>query len=561
MVRRLTALLALCFTLISTPALAADFSATVDRKQVAEGDTFTLSLRYGEQVAFGSPDLKPLAQDFQVLNQQRSNQFRSINGKTESFTEWTLTLTPKRTGQITVPAISFDGASTQPIVLEVSKLSADVKAQQEKQFFFDISISQQQNYYVQGQILYTEKLYYSVNHDDATLSEFKVTDARVQPLGDVKQYTSVIDGVRFGVYERRYAIFPEVSGELVIPGQRFNATVNNPYDRWSRGRQASAVSKPITLTIQPIPASYPQASWLPASNLTTEETFSTDPSQWRAGEPVTRTLKLTATGLPGSQLPALTLPVIDKVRYYPDQTNQNEDVSDSGVTGTSEQSIAIVPTSSGRIVLPEIRIPWWNTTLGKLEYAILPAHTIVVAAANSAVQPGGNGTVPATESSDGSSDSTGVAAPATQSAATNPVWMMVAIASLLVNLVLIVLVIAAAKRRQPVAAKASVSDATSPADAWKAVNTACQQGDAPSARRAIIEWANRTHLTPSAVVSLSQLMNAIDDAPLRHALAELDMTLYSASGNSAWNGQKLLALLKKAKPQSAVNAQPGLYPA
>ncbi len=368
----------LALLLFAAQAQAATFSASVDRKEVTEQDTFNLMLRYSEQVGFGSPDLTPLQNDFQILNQQRSNQFRSVNGKTESFTEWTLTLTAKRSGQLTIPPIRFDDQQSQPITISVRELSADVKAQIAKEFFFDIEVSQQSNYYVQGQILYTEKLYYSVSHEDASLSEFKVTDALVQPLGEVRQYTTIIDGQRLGVYERRFAIFPEESGELVIPGQRFNARISNPYDRWSRGRQGSAVSKPITLQIKPIPPNYPQAPWIPAQNLSISETFSTPPQQWVAGEPVTRTLTLTAKGMPGSQLPAIALPVVDNLRYYPDQSQQNEQSSEDGLTGTSEQSIALVPGSSGRILLPEIRIPWWNTRSGTLEYAVLPAHSIQV---------------------------------------------------------------------------------------------------------------------------------------------------------------------------------------
>lgn len=559
MVKRLSALWIAFALLFTLQAHAADFTASVDRKQISEGDTFTLSLRYGEQVGFGSPDLKPLQQDFQILNQQRANQYRSINGQTESYTEWTLTMAAKRTGQLTIPAIKFDGESTQPITLTVSQLSDDVKAQQQKQFFFDISITQQDNYYVQGEILYTEKLYYSVNHDDATLSPFKVTDARVQQLGDIRQYTTVIDGVRFGVYERRFAIFPEVSGDLVIPGQRFSATVSNPYDRWSRGRQAAAVSKPIHLNVLPIPAGYPTAPWLPTDSLQIDEKFSEDPSRWKAGEPVTRTITLTADGLPGSQLPTVTLPVIDKVRYYPDQTKQDDQVTDNGITGVSEQSIAIVPTSAGRLVLPEVRIPWWNTRLGKLEYAILPAHTYTVAAAaNSPVK----GSTPASTDSDSNTpavktDDSGAVLPAI-SLKQNPLWLILLAVSVLVNLVLIV-VLLRQRRQHPVPADESAASLHSQ-QAWKALNDACRKGNAPAARAALLQWASHQGLSQQPLVSLSQLAAVTDDEALRHALAELDATLFSPGGNSAWNGQGLLALLKKLKPATGAGMQEGLYP-
>src|SRR5690606_29167385 len=153
-------------------------------------------------------------------------------------------------GELTIPALSFDGQTTAAIQVQVSPTPASVKQQLQEDFFFVTSVTPPDSLYVQSQLLYTEKLYYRFEHDNAALSELKVTDARVQPLGDVRQYTTVIDGKRLGVYERRFLIFPAVSGELVIPGQRFTARMLNAYDRWSRGQQVSVVSKPLRLNVK-----------------------------------------------------------------------------------------------------------------------------------------------------------------------------------------------------------------------------------------------------------------------------------------------------------------------
>ena len=104
----------------------------------------------------------------------------TVNGKTESYTDWVLTLTPKRTGSAVIPAIEYDGEKTEPITIDVRPVSEEVKAQQEKEFFFDIQVQEQSDYYVQQQILYSEKIYYSVAHDDASLTPLEVTDARFE---------------------------------------------------------------------------------------------------------------------------------------------------------------------------------------------------------------------------------------------------------------------------------------------------------------------------------------------------------------------------------------------
>ncbi len=533
---------------------AAEFTASADRTQLGEQETFNLVLRYSAQVGFGSPDTTALQQDFQILNQQRSNQFRSVNGQTDSFTQWTLTLLPKRTGTLTIPPVTFDGQSTLPITIEVNPLPDSVRDQLAQEFFFDVQISPADTLYVQGQLLYTEKLYYRIQHDDPTLSELKVTDARVQALGDVRQYTTVIDGKRLGVYERRFAIFPEVAGELVIPGQRFNARVANPYDRWSRGRQISVVSKPLRLMVKPIPDAYPQAPWLPASKLVLEERFSTPPQQWVAGEAVTRTLMIRAEGLPGSQLPAIALPVIDGLRYYPDQNRSDESVSEQGIQGYAEQAVALVATQEGRLLLPEIRVPWWNTERNQLEYATLPAQRIDV---RPGLQPAAQANSPAPATT------VAPAAATEQPADLIPVLFVVT----LLLLLSVLLNLWQWQRGRRAAAAVAAEEAEMAADTkacWRAFSEACKDNDPARIRSALLAWVNSGGLgSPQRpVTSLTELAQQVPDPRLQALLDELDARLFSPQANSAFNGQNLKALLQAGdlRLHTPTTTAAGLYP-
>ena len=153
---------------LTSNATAATLTASIDRKQITENDTFRLFLRYDEQVGFGQPDLTDLKKEFRIINQQRANQFRSMNGRTVSYTEWTLSLSPLKTGDLIIPSIEFNGQKSQEIKVSVKTLPDSVKEQIAKEFFFDIELDTKSTY-VQGQVLYTEKLYYTVNHEDPTL--------------------------------------------------------------------------------------------------------------------------------------------------------------------------------------------------------------------------------------------------------------------------------------------------------------------------------------------------------------------------------------------------------
>jgi len=523
-------ILALVFLLLTQIASAGTLTATVDRKQITENDSFRLFLRYDEQVGYGQPDLTVLKKDFRVLSQQRSNQFRSMNGKTVSFTEWTLMLSPIKTGTLIIPAVEFDGQFSQEIQVTVNELSQTVKDQIAKEFFFDIEVDRSSTY-VQAQIIYTEKLYYSVNHEDATLSEFKVTDAHVIPLGDVRQYNTNINGQRMGVYERRFAIFAEESGELVIPGQKFTANIVNSYNRWSRGRPVSVVAQPIRIKVESTPSIYPQAPWLPSQQLTISDRWSKSYSEWQVGEPVTRTITLNARGLSGSQLPTIDLTQVDGLKYYPDQSDHNDKTDTQGIHGFLQQSIAIVPTQSGRVTIPEMRIPWWNLETNQLEYAILPTQTITVAAASTVLKD--KNTI----------ENDKAAAPSISSAATthsgDGYWIAATLLLLLTNIITAFLLW---RRQDKAIDKTPGTVPTSSKDKLRQVKKACQKNDPLIIRQTLKEWSQQ-ELGISAMDQLGQQLNSI---ALSNSLNELESVLYQNSVNSAFNGQMLWNNLSQA---------------
>jgi hypothetical protein len=534
LINPLCSMLALTLLLLANTAVAGTLTASVDRKQITENDSFRLFLRYDEQVGFGQPDLTALKKDFRVINQQRANQFRSMNGKTVSFTEWTLMLSPIRTGTLIIPAIEFDGQRSQEIPVTVKALSQSVKDQIAQEFFFDIEVDNTSTY-VQAQVIYTEKLYYSVNHEDASLSEFKVTDAHVMPLGEVRQYNTNINGQRMGVYERRFAIFAEESGEMVIPGQKFSANIVNSYNRWSRGRPVTVVAEPIRIKVKSTPASYPQAPWLPSPQIKISDRWSKPYSEWQVGEPVTRTITINAQGLSGSQLPELSLPVVEGMKYYPDQSEHNDKTDNQGIQGVLQQSLAIVPTQSGRVTIPEMRIPWWNLDTNRLEYAILPAQIVIVAAPENAIEIGSSQATspPARVLSDSANHSP------VMSDQNLGYWIAATLLLLLTNTISAFLLWR--NHNRPVEEEIDTSE-MSRKESLKQIRKACQENDPLIIRHRLKEWSQLEF----SITSLDQLGKQFNDIPLTNSLSELDSVLYQNRKNSVFNGQLLWNNLSQA---------------
>lgn len=75
----------------------------------------------------GPPDLTPLQQDFQILNRGLSTQTSVINGVRTQRTTLSLSLLPKRSGNLTLPALNIGGEYSQPQPIRVSPGSEPVQ--------------------------------------------------------------------------------------------------------------------------------------------------------------------------------------------------------------------------------------------------------------------------------------------------------------------------------------------------------------------------------------------------------------------------------------------------
>src|SRR5690606_27246441 len=115
-------LLSLCigFWLIVTGfnVYAGNLTASVDRDTLALTETFTLTLRYDEQIN-ATPDYELLQKDFDILNTRSGTQMSIINGSMEASTEWKIALAPKRIGKLLIPSFNVDGAISDAIEITI----------------------------------------------------------------------------------------------------------------------------------------------------------------------------------------------------------------------------------------------------------------------------------------------------------------------------------------------------------------------------------------------------------------------------------------------------------
>ena len=370
--RYIRSLWVLIFSLTATTQTWAALTAAVDRTVVEINETLQLQVRLDGQAINSKPDFTVLETDFQILSNNRQQQYRRTNGRTESYTDWNLTLIPKRIGKLLIPPIPYKKDNSNAIEITVGKATL---SSANNQPVFTQTLTDKSAVYIQEQLLVTQRLYASVQLNNTPIDELKVPGALVQKISEISFYKA-IDNKTYSVVEHKYALFPQTSGRLDIPSISVN------------GSQYNGNTEPKTVNIMAKPAHINTDQWMPSSKLQINQQWSSDLDQLVVGEPITRTITISAKGLTGAQILPLSLGASDAFKIYPDQAQLDERINTGGVTGIRQESFALVPNREGTISLPEISLRWWDTVNQRLQTATLAATTLDVGAATAETNAG-----------------------------------------------------------------------------------------------------------------------------------------------------------------------------
>ncbi len=542
---RFTALL-LPLLICTATAQAAELTASVDRSRLTSGETVELTLETNDVTQFGKPDLTPLEPLFEVRGTRQVNQLNTLNGDNRATTRWIITLLPKENGSVIIPPLQLGEVQSQPITVQVVESDTREEKNNPAPVFIEASLDQS-SVYVQAQAILTLRIYHSVSlYDDSSLTPLQIADARIEQLGDTRTYEKDINGVRHGVIEMRYAIYPQHSGLLLIAPQTFSATLVDTQpsqDATAQGPKPGKLlrvnSAEIALTVKPKPLTYPaDAPWLPARSLSLSESWSPEPEHTQVGDSLTRSLTLKVEGLASSQLPALPATDANGLRRYPDQPVLSNQSGERGLIGSREEREALVPGRSGSIELPTVDVIWWNTFEDHLEHTSLPARTLQVAN-NPSLQVD----TPAGTLQSASADS-------------DTLWWWKLSTLILACTTLLGFGLWWRARWQPAVHRAAQTG-PSPRTLMDDIKRASQANDPQATRQALDAWARQQ---PETLADMAARF-----VPLSDALDGLNGALYSETGQH-WQGEDLWRAIRTIPAAERVqdpvgdSGLPPLYP-
>lgn len=422
-----SAITALLLMLFAPVAIAGpdEIETRVEPAEVSWGESVTLQIRLRGSLTGSEPDLSPLDSAFEVLDVGQSQRLSIINGVRDASTDWTITLLPKSTGTVEIPALSVGSDRTEAVSVSVlagnprmPSARGDEALAQTAPAFVQVR-AERPNPYEQERLLLRVRLYAGPEVIEGVLHDLDIDGASAVRIGDDRSFREEIGGRSYRGIERTFSLLPEAPGKLVVPPVAFEGFVREqnpvrsrrhfgsfgsslideflagtagPGDLFSRfvnrGRRRLLVrSEPLTLEVRPRPEASKDSWWLPAREVSLSESWDPEPQQVKVGEALTRRITLRAEGAGLAQLPALATPPTEGVKQYAEAPESRETEAGS----VRVQEITVIPTQPGRVELPPIEVAWWDTTTDTPQVASLAAQSIEVMGTPATTEPMASG--------------------------------------------------------------------------------------------------------------------------------------------------------------------------
>jgi hypothetical protein len=549
-------------TLITSQAAFAltQVTASVDSNPVMSNESIVLTVIADDSVERDALDTASLLTDFIVARTEVSSQTSMVNFSTTRTTRWQIVLIPRSVGKLTIPALSIDGYQSQPISIDILEQN-NTRSTQQQDIFVSAELSSS-DVYVQQLVTLTIKLHVGVQLQRGSLTEPTLAGATIEQVGKDKESEDIVNGKRYRIIERTYAITPEQSGELTLVTPMFSGDImvqskrRSGFLSFGETKPVNVLGDKLTLKVRPIPVSFPidaNNSWLPSELLTLHEEWQPEPSEFKVGEPITRTITLTAAGLGKAQLPKIIMDAPIGLKVYPDQAELHSSLTKDRLISQKRQNFALVASHSGEFTLPKITIPWWNTVTNKYQQAILPEQKILVKSSENGSQ---NPTTADTSVNPINNNSSAniVNKPLLQN---QPMiiekqgylqWLFLAL-WLLTTLAWFVHVIylkrAKTKNKKPLMKKTVNSD-------YLALMAACKKNNAEQSFNLLLPWLSSLTSNEDSleITTLSQAISQINNKDFTAAINDVQQHLYGkTSSQSDWNGNFLLDAIVQVNAQ------------
>ncbi len=369
----------LCVSGIS--ASYAQAIATVSKNQITENEVIQLMVSVDKSADQSKFDPSQLAPDFRSGQVSFGSSRSLVNGDYSVQSQWTVSIAPTKMGTLTIPSMNVAGEQTNPITIRVTKDATAPKSSDV------IKVS--------GELTKDELYEGETAQFDAKIAIFadirRLKDPNIitpqgagiefSPIGESKQYQTVIDGLQATVVEQAFSVSASQAGKLSFDGLAFTGGLvqTDRYGRSTKLIPLNVAPKQYQLTVLAKPTNF-TGTWLPTTDLKLGQQWLVDGkplanTKVEAGTAITRQITLMMADVPPEKLPKLNIDYPKSVRMYDEKPVIGKDSQGNSVMTIKQ---VLIPHADGAVKLPAVSIQWWNSKTRQSEVAKLDSLTLTV---------------------------------------------------------------------------------------------------------------------------------------------------------------------------------------
>ena len=359
-------------------------NVSVDRQRLQKGDVLQLMIEVSGAKNFPKIELDEINNNFDFVGgpyEQTSIEF--INGKMKDTKTLTWTLSPRKIGNLTIPAIqgSIDGKRfvSKPIKIMVAN---NLKDSSENSVFILAEVDKE-SVYLGEQITLTYKLYKDLNTKISGIDQFQMPDFNGFWVEEIftpqrLQYQSknvLFEGRKYQVANLgQRALFPIASSQHIIPPvsiktqieKKKKNTKRDPFfDPFFNSFFTETKTKIIrsnkkTITIKQFPEPKPNDFNGAVGDF--KINVAIDQKEIEVNNGIMFTIFLEGTG----NLGLFTLPKVEfpqALEAFPPNDDYKKDVFRNQITGSQKLEYVLIPRRPGHFEIPMIKMSYFNLKL------------------------------------------------------------------------------------------------------------------------------------------------------------------------------------------------------
>ncbi|QLE00188.1 BatD family protein [Galbibacter sp. BG1] len=186
----------------------------------------------------------------------------------------------------------------------------------------------------------------------------------------------VQNGQNYSGVELIYHVFPFSDDDIEFPA--LDIEVETPPPGGYKGVKRTVKSKPVAITVKPIPKTFQSSEWLVATNLTVSENWSVNTSEVKVGDVLQRTITRNAAWTVAELIPPTVWDSLPNVSMYPGRSTVDNNKSKTAISAQRTETLRYLFEKEGEVELPEKVYTWFNPYSKKLYKRTLKARTIKV---------------------------------------------------------------------------------------------------------------------------------------------------------------------------------------